>query len=112
MSPHHSNIPSLCIQTKVENENFEDAKYLEWYNPVIQKYLNSEPTEYELVYEIFESFEQVSQLQAQQLVATLEMLPRGPAQTHVGTGGSGSSSDMPWGEKKNDNNLTTPRRRR
>lgn len=23
----------------------------------------------------------------------------GPAQAHVGTGGGGSSSDMPWGEK-------------
>ena len=27
MSPRHSNIPSLRIQTKVENEIFEDAKY-------------------------------------------------------------------------------------
>ena len=89
MSPHHSNIPSLHIQTKVENETFEDAKYFEWYNPVIQKYLNSELTEYELVYEIFESFEQVSQLQTKLLGATFEMLPGGPAQTHVGIGAVG-----------------------
>ena len=41
-------------------------KYSEWYNPVIQKYLNGELTEHGLVNEIFESFEQVSQLQAQQ----------------------------------------------
>ena len=34
------------------------------------------------------------------------MLSGGPAQTHVGTGGGGSSSDMPWGEKKNDDNMT------
>ena len=53
----------------------------------------------------------MNQLQAQQLVATLEMLPGGPAQTHVGTGGSGSSSDMPWGEKK-DGNMTSARRKR
>ena len=86
----------IRIQTKVENETFEDAKYFEWYNPVIQKYLNSELTEYELVYEIFESFEQVSQLQTKMLGATFEMLPGGPAQTHVGIGGGGSSSDMPW----------------
>lgn len=112
MSPRHSNIPSLRIQTKVGNETFEDAKYFEWYNPVIQKYLNGELTEYELVNEVFEPFEQVSQVQAQLLGATFEMLSGGPAQTHVGTGGGGSSSDMPWGEKKNDNNLTTPRRKR
>ena len=109
MSPRHSNIPSLRIQTKVGNEIYEDVKYFEWYNPVIQKYLNGELTEYELVNEIFEQFEQVSQVQAQLLGATFEMLSGGPAQTHVGTGGGGSSSDMPWGERENDNNT---RRRR
>ena len=67
----HSNIPSLRIQTKVENETFEDAKYFEWYNPVIQKYLNGELTDYELINEIFESFEQVSQVQGYCLVLHL-----------------------------------------
>ena len=110
MSPGYSNIPSLHIWTKVENEAFDDVKYFEWYNPVIQKYLNGELTEHELVNEIFEPFEQVSQMQAQLLGATFEMLSGGLAQTHVGTGGGGSSSDMPWGEKKNDSN--TSRRRR
>ena len=75
----------------------------------MKKNLNGELTEYELVNEIFEPFEQVSQLQAQLLGATFEMLSGGPAQTHVGTGGGGSSSDMPWGEKKKDSN--TSRRR-
>ena len=55
---------------------------------------------------------QVSPVRAQPLGATIEMLSGDPAQTHVGTGGGGSSFDMPWGEKKNDNNLTTPRRKR
>ena len=105
MSPRHSNIPSLRIQTKMENETFEDEKYFEWYNPVIQKYMNGELTEYELVNEIFEPFEQVSQIQAQLLGAAFEMLSGGPAQTHVGTGGGGSSSDMPWGERKRDSNM-------
>ena len=111
MSPRHSNIPSLRIQTKVENETFEDAKYFEWYNPVIQKYMNGELTEYGLVNEIFEPFEQVSQIQAQLLGATFEMLSGGLAQAHVGTGGGGSSSDMPWGEKKNDGNMTSSKRK-
>ena len=108
----HLNIPSLRIQTKLENETFEDAKYFEWHNPVIQKYLNGELTEYELVNEIFEPLEQVSQVQAQLLGATFEMLSGGPAQTHVGTGGGGSSSDMSWEEKKNDNNIASSKRKR
>ena len=112
MSPRHSNIPSFRIQTKVENETFEDAKYFEWYNPVIQKYLNGELTEYELVKEIFEPFEQVSQVQTQLLGAIFEMLSGGPTQTHVGTDGGGSSSDMPWGEKKYNNSMTSSKRRR
>ncbi len=52
----------------------------------------------------------MSQVQAQLLGVTFEMLSGGPTQTHVGTGGGGSSSDMPWGEKKNDGNTTTSRR--
>ena len=35
------------------------------------------------------------------------MLSGSLAQTHVGTGGGGPSSDMHWGEKKNDNNITS-----
>lgn len=45
----------------------------------------------------FEPFEQVGQVQAQLLGVTFEILSGGPAQTHVGTGGGSSSSDMPWG---------------
>ena len=112
MSPRRSNIPSLRIQTMVGKETFEDAKYFEWYNPVIQKYLNGELTEYELVNEIFEPFEQVSQVQAQPLNATFKILSGGPAQTHVETCGGGSSSDMPWGEKKYNNSMTSSKRRR
>ena len=62
-----------------------------------------------LINAIFVPFEQVSQVQVQLLGAIFEMLSGGPAQTHVGTVGGGSSSDMPWGERKNDNNT---RRRR
>ena len=65
ISPRYSNIPSLHIWTKVENEIFDDAKYFDWHNPVIQKYLNGELTGHELVNEIFEPFEQVSQVQGQ-----------------------------------------------
>ena len=54
----------------------------------------------------------MSQVQAQQLGATVEMLSGGPTQTHVGTGGGGSSSDMPWGEKKRDSNMGSSKRKR
>ena len=74
--------------------------------------MNGELTEYELVNEFFEPFEQVSEIQAQLLRATFEMLSGGPAQTHVGTGGGGSSSDMPWGEKKRDSNMGASKRKR
>ena len=84
---------------KVGNEIFDDAKYFEWHNPVIEKYQNGELTEYELVNELFEPFEQVSQMQAQLLEASFGLMTGGPAQAHVGTGGGGSSSDMHWGEK-------------
>lgn len=109
ISPRHAPSPSVHIWTQVKDEVFDDAKYTEWNNPTMQKYLNDEFTEYELINAIFEPFEQVSQVQAQLLGATFDMLSGGPAQTHVGTGGGGSSSNMPWGEKKNDNNT---RRRR
>lgn len=64
-----------------------------------------------LINEIFEPVEQVSHVQAQLLESAFEMLSGGPAQIHVGTGGGGSSSDMPWGEK-NDGNMTTSIRKR
>ena len=112
ISPRHAPSPSVHIWTQVKDEIFDDAKYTEWRNPAMQKYLNDEFTEYELINAIFEPFEQVSQMQAQLLDASLGLMAGGPAQVHVGTGGGGSSSDMPWGEKKRDNNMGSSRRKR
>ena len=112
ISPRHAPSPSVHIWTQVKDEIFDDAKYTEWRNPAMQKYLNDEFTEYELINAIFEPFEQVSQMQAQLLDASLGLMAGGPAQTHVGTGGSGSSSDMPWGEKKRDSNMGSSKRKR
>ena len=66
----------------------------------MQKYLNDESTEYELINAIFEPFDQVNQMQAQLLGVSFGLMTGGPAQAHVGTGGGASSSDMPWREKK------------
>ena len=99
ISPKHASSPSVHIWTQVKDEIFDHAKYTEWNNPAMQKFLNDEFTEYELINAVFEPFEQVSQLTAKLLDASLGLMAGGPAQTHVGTGGGGSSSDMPWGEK-------------
>ena len=111
ISPRHVPSPSVHIWTQVKDELFDDAKYTEWRNPAMQKYLNDEFTEYELINAIFEPFEQVSQMQAKLLDASLGLMVGGPAQAHVGTGGGGSSSDMPWGEKKSDSNMRTSKRK-
>lgn len=100
VSPKHVSIPNVHIWTKVKEETHEEYKYIEWQNDALQRFYKDEITEYELVNAIFEPFEQVSQKQAQLLGATFELMAGGPAQTHIGTGGGGSSSDMPWGEKK------------
>ena len=112
ISPRHASSPSVHIWTQVKDEIFDHAKYTEWNNPAMQKYLNDEFTEYELINAIFEPFEQVSQMQAQLLDASLGLIAGGPTQTHVGTGGGGSSSDMPWREKKRDSNMGSSKRKR
>lgn len=59
-------------------------------------------TDEEFVNEVFEPMEQVNQIQARMLGAAFILASGGPAQAHVGTGGGGSSSDLPWGKKKKD----------
>ena len=100
ISPRHVPSPSIHIWTQVKDEIFDDAKYTEWNNPAMQKYLNDEFTEYELINAIFEPFDQVNQMQAQLLGVSFGLMTGGSAQAHVGTGGGASSSDMPWREKK------------
>ena len=56
-------------------------------------------TDEEFVNEVFEPMEQVNQIQARMLGAAFILASGGPAQAHVGTGGGGTQSDMPWGEK-------------
>ena len=96
--PNYLN-PSLHIWTKVENEEFETTKFSVSYTSA-QKYFRGELTDEEFVNAVFEPQEQVSEAQTQLLGAAFIMASGGPAQAHVGTGGGGSPSDMPWGEKK------------
>jgi len=50
---------------------------------------------------VFEPQEQVSGKQAELLGAAFTLAVGGQAEVHVGTGSGGSSSDLPWGERKN-----------
>lgn len=96
--PNYRN-PSLHICPKVGNPLFNDTKYDIPYDTV-QRHFRGELTDEEFINAVFEPQEQVSETQTQ-LLGTAFMLTSGdPAQIHTGTGGGGSQSDMPWGEKK------------
>lgn len=102
--PNYLN-PSLHIWTKVGDELFENTKYSISYDTA-QRHLRSELTDEEFVNAVFKPQEQVSEVQAQLLNVAVMLVSGGSAQAHVGTGGGGSQSVMPWGEKKK----TLPRR--
>ena len=95
--PNYRN-PSLHIWTKVGEELFEDTKFQIDYD-VAQRHFNGQITDEEFVNAVFEPQEQVNEVQAQLLGAAFMFASGGPAQTHVGTGGGGSSSDLPWEDK-------------
>ena len=97
--PNYRN-PSLHIWTRVGNEVFEDTKFQIDYN-VAQAHFNRQITDEEFVNTIFEPQEQVNEIQANLLGVAFELAIGGPAQVHVGTGGGGSSPELPWGEQKN-----------
>ena len=97
--PNYRN-PSLHIWTRVGEELFENIKFQIDYD-VTQRHFKGQITDEEFVNTVFEPQEQVSKVQAQLLGATFMLTSGGPAQAHVGTGASGSSSDLPWGEQKN-----------
>ena len=92
--------PSLHIWTRVGVELFEDTKFQIDYD-VAQKHFNGQITDEEFVNAVFEPQEQVSGKQAELLGAAFTLAVGGQAEVHVGTGSGGSSSDLPWGERKN-----------
>ena len=92
--------PSLHIWTRVGEELFEDTKFQIDYD-VAQRHFNGQITDEEFVNAVFEPQEQVNGKQAELLGAAFTLAVGGPAEVHVGTGSGGSSSDLPWGERKN-----------
>lgn len=96
--PNYRN-PSLHIWTRVGKELFENVKFQIDYN-VAQAHFNRQLTDEEFVNAVFESQEQVNEIQANLLGVAFELAIGGPAQAHVGTGGGGSSSELLWNDKK------------
>ena len=99
--PNYRN-PSLHIWTRVGEQLFENIKFQIDYD-VAQKHFNGQIADEEFVNAVFEPQEQVSEKQMELLGAAFTLAAGGPAQAHVGTGGGGSSSDLPWGEQKRGN---------
>ncbi len=99
--PNYDN-PSIHIWTKVGDEEYDTRTYIDYFSDIWTRFRNNEATVYELINDVFEPQEQVNEAQAQLLDAALTLAMGGPAQAHVGTGGGGSQSDLPWGEKKNN----------
>lgn len=97
--PNYNN-PSLHIWTRVDEELFDDVKFQIDYDTA-RAHFNGQITDEELVNTIFEPQEQVSGKQMELLGAAFTLAAGGPAQAHVGSGGGGPSSDLPWGEQKN-----------
>ena len=91
--------PSLHIWTRVGNELFENIKFQIDYD-VAQRHINGQITDEEFVNAVFEPQEQVSEKQAELLGAAFTLAAGGPAEVHVGTGGGGSTSDLPWNTKE------------
>jgi len=91
--------PSLRIRTKVGDvENmascYSDLRHL------LARYNRGELTDEELVNEAFSPEEQVNEQQMNLLGALFCVASGGPATPHVGTGGGGGDSGLPWNDKK------------
>ena len=99
--PNYLN-PSLHIWTKVGDECFENIKY-DIPDEIAKRHFRGELTDEEFVNTVFEPQEQVSVKQAELLGTAFTLAAVGPAQAHVGTGGGGSSSNLPWREQKKGN---------
>ena len=109
MSQNYRN-PSLHIWTRVGDELFENIKFQIDYD-VTQRHFNGEITDEEFANTVFEPQEQVNGKQTELLGTAFTLAAGVPAEVHVGTGGGGSSSELPWRDKdKYSKKQTTTRR--
>lgn len=98
---------TLKIWTRVKEIEHTAVTYLSDSDRRLYAFSNGELTEHEFINACFSAAEQVSEIQANLLSAAIEVATGGSAQPHVGTGGGGSTSELPWRDKDNDKNNNT-----
>ena len=102
---------TLKIWTKVKEIEHTAVTYLSDSDKRLHAFSSGELTEHELINACFSAAEQVNEIQANLLSAAIELATGGSAQPHVGTGGGGSTSELPWRDKdKNFNKRTAIKR--
>ena len=95
---------TLKIWTKIKDIEHTAVTYLSDSDKRLHAFSNGELTEHEFINACFSAAEQVSEIQANLLGAAIELAAGGSAQPYVGTGGGGSTSELPWRDKDNDKN--------
>ena len=95
---------TLKIWTKVKDVEHTAVAYLMDSDPRLKAFSNGELTEYEFINAFFTPSEQVNNVQARLLGAVFELATGGTAEPHVGTGGGGTTSELPWRDKDKDKN--------
>lgn len=93
-------IHTVKIWTKVGDIEYSPVAYISCSDNRLKAFGADELTEHEFINALFSAAEQVNAEQKALLSAAVEMAMSGPAQPHVGTGGGGSTSTMPWRDKK------------
>ncbi len=93
---------TLKIWTKVKEIEHTAVTYLSDSDKRLHAFSNGELTEHEFVNACFSAAEQVNEVQTNLLSAAIELATGGAAQPHVGTGGGGSTSELPWIDKDKD----------
>lgn len=102
---------TLKIWTNVKEIEHTAVTYLSDSDKRLHAFSNGELIEHEFINACFSAAEQVSEMQSNLLGAAIELATGGAAQPHVGTGGGGSTSELPWRDKdKNFNKRTTIKR--
>ena len=102
---------TLKIWTRVKEIERTAVTYLSDSDKRLHAFSNGELTEHEFVNACFSAAEQVSEIQANILDAAIELATGGSAQPHVGTGGGGSTSELPWRDKDKRKYTSGQRRR-
>ncbi|WP_276892327.1 MobV family relaxase [Hallella bergensis] len=93
---------TVKIWTKVNDIEYSPVAYISCTDNRLKAFGADELTDHEFINALFSAAEQVNAEQKALLQTIAEMTMGGPAQPHVGTGGGGSTSTIPWNDKDKD----------